>query len=184
MASASTPSLWDTTTTLASLSEDDRFLKEQIITYIGNKRSLLHTLGQALNRVRSRLGKEKLRMLDAFAGSGVVSRFFKQHAELLISNDIELYAKVIGDCYLSNRSAIDLNKLRRYHVQVASAADSLPIRNGFIRRLYSPLDDQDIQPGERVFYSSLNAMKIDSLRHQIDAIPESFRRYLLALCYQ
>ena len=127
--------------------EDGRFLKEQLVTYIGNKRSLLHTLDEALRRVRKRLGKDKLRILDAFAGSGVVSRFFKQHCELLVSNDIERYAKVIGDCYLANQSTIDFDALREHYRAIAKAADTLPVRDGFIRRLYAPKRHDSIEPG-------------------------------------
>lgn len=160
--------------------EDGRFLKEQLVTYIGNKRSLLHTLDEALRRVRKRLGKDKLRILDAFAGSGVVSRFFKQHCELLVSNDIERYAKVIGDCYLANQSTIDFDALREHYRAIAKAADTLPVRDGFIRRLYAPKRDDAIEPGERVFYTSDNAMRIDSIRHLIDSVPEECRVFLLA----
>ena len=40
-------------------------------------------------------------MLDAFAGSGVVSRFFKRHAKLLMSNDLENFAAVAGRCFFA-----------------------------------------------------------------------------------
>lgn len=172
--------LWETTGAVDAVAEDERFLKDQLITYIGNKRSLLHTLDQAVRRVRKRLGADKLRILDAFAGSGAVSRFFKQHAELLVSNDIEQYAKVIGACYLTNKSAIDFDAIHQYHRIVAEAATSLPIRDGFIRRLYAPQCDDAIQPGERVFYTVDNAMRIDSMRHAIDSVPSEYQAFLLA----
>ena len=54
--------------------EDPRFLQEQIITYLGNKRRLLDFIGRAVAQVRKRLGGRKLRCFDAFAGSGIVSR--------------------------------------------------------------------------------------------------------------
>jgi len=161
-------------------SEDTRYLKEQLITYIGNKRSLLHTIQQAVRSIQKRLGKQKLRMLDAFAGSGVVSRFFKQHASLLISNDLERYAKVIGDCYMTNASTVDLKMLRAVHDDVTRAARSTPVTDGFIRRLYAPKDDQAIQPGERVFYTTENATRIDSLRHYIQEVPAAYQPFLLA----
>ena len=174
-------SLWDVLGATEPIAEDAAFLREQLITYIGNKRSLLHTLDRAVTRVRGRLGKEKLRILDAFAGSGVVSRFFKQHSELLVSNDLERYAKVIGDCYLRNRSSVDFDALRQHHRQVVDAAESLPVRDGFIRRLYAPQRDDAIQPGERAFYTTDNAMRIDSLRYLIGFVPRVWERFLLAL---
>lgn len=160
--------------------EDERYLREQLITYLGNKRGLLHTIDAALARVRRRLGRDRLRILDAFAGSGVVSRFFKRHATLLISNDLEYYAKIIGDCYLAHASSIDFAALRRHHEHVAQAADTLPVRDGFIRRLYAPARDEAVQPGERVFFTVDNAMRIDSMRAAIREVPATMQSFLLA----
>ncbi|GJQ25606.1 MAG: restriction endonuclease subunit M [Phycisphaerae bacterium] len=160
--------------------ENERYLREQLITYLGNKRGLLHTIDAALARVRRRLGRDRLRILDAFAGSGVVSRLFKQHASLLVSNDLEPYAKIIGECYLANASEIDFTELRRHHARVEGAARSLPVRDGFIRRLYSPERDDAIQPGERVFFTVDNAMRIDSMRAAIREAPAAMQSFLLA----
>ena len=93
---------------------------------------------------------------------------------------MEDYAKVIGECYLSNRSSIDFDELREQQQRIAAAADSLPVRDGFIRRLYAPRCDDAIEPGERVFYTTDNAMRIDSLRHLIDSAPRKYQIYLLA----
>lgn len=71
------------------MAEDPEYLSRQLITYIGNKRALLGHISTAVDRVKRKLGKERLRIFDAFSGSGVVSRFFKAHATLLVSNDIE-----------------------------------------------------------------------------------------------
>ena len=69
--------------------ENPEYLSRQLITYIGNKRALLGQIGGAVEQVKRRLGKDRLRVFDAFSGSGVVSRYFKAHASLLISNDLE-----------------------------------------------------------------------------------------------
>ena len=42
------------------------------------------------------LAKSVFEYVDVFAGSGVVSRFLKAHASLLVSNDFEDYAAVVG----------------------------------------------------------------------------------------
>ena len=54
------------------MEEDPRYLTEQIVTYLGNKRSLLHFLGMGLEQVKSRLGKDRLKAGDLFSGSGIV----------------------------------------------------------------------------------------------------------------
>jgi adenine-specific DNA-methyltransferase len=94
-----------------AISEDADYLSSQLLTYIGNKRALLGNIAQAVERIKARLGKDRIRVFDVFAGSGVVSRFFKAHASLLVSNDFEDYAAVVGRCYLRNRSTVDFRRL-------------------------------------------------------------------------
>ena len=83
--------------------ENPLFLSSQLITYIGNKRKLLSFIEEALYVVKDDLKKSKLSILDGFAGSGVVSRFFKKHASKLYSNDLEDYVGVINKCYFLDR---------------------------------------------------------------------------------
>ena len=103
----------------APIAEDPAYLSRQLITYIGNKRALLGHIGIAVERVKRRLGKSRLRVFDVFSGSGVVSRYLKAHASLLISNDFEDYAAVTARCYLRNRSTVDFSAI--------SDMDSLPL---------------------------------------------------------
>lgn len=44
--------------------ENEEYLTKQIITYIGNKRSLLPFIGNAVDEVKKRLGKSKLTFFD------------------------------------------------------------------------------------------------------------------------
>jgi adenine-specific DNA-methyltransferase len=91
--------------------ESEEFLTEQLITYIGNKRALLNFIGNGVKIVQSRLAKNKLKIFDAFSGSGIVARYFKQFADLLIANDLEKYSAIINQCYLSNKNDIDSENL-------------------------------------------------------------------------
>ncbi len=172
-----------TTTTLiqpAETREDPAYLRTQLLTYIGNKRALLPLIQQGIALVQRRLGRQKLTMLDGFAGSGVVSRLFKAYATRLISNDFEPYAAAIGRCYLANKSDLDLPALRAAHRRIDEKAQDLPVRDGIIRRLYAPQDDTAIQPGERVFYTVENAQRLDSYRTLIGDLPADQQVYLLA----
>ena len=58
--------------------ENKRYLTEQIITYLGNKISLLNEIGKEIKTIQKELNKEKLITADLFSGSGVVTRFLKQ----------------------------------------------------------------------------------------------------------
>lgn len=161
------------------LTENETFLTEQIITYIGNKRSLLSFIGTALNAVKEDLGKDKLDIVDIFSGSGVVSRFFKQHAKTLYSNDLEDYCYTINKCYLANQSRVDHNKLSSYYHLIVNELNNEPLKSGFISEMYAPLDDQQIKAGERVFYTTRNANYIDTARQLIENIPDPFKTMLL-----
>ena len=48
--------------------EAPAFLREQLITYIGNKRALLPFIGKGLDYVKKRLNKNRLNCLDLFSG--------------------------------------------------------------------------------------------------------------------
>lgn len=160
--------------------EDADYLRTQLLTYIGNKRSLLPLIERGVSAIQRRLGGRRMRMLDGFAGSGVVSRRFKLYADYLVSNDFEPYAAAMGRCYLANRSDLDLTTLRQTHAWLNDAAQRLPVRDGMIRRLYAPRDDTDIQPGERVFYTADNAARLDSYRTLIGRLPADQQTFFLA----
>lgn len=159
--------------------EDPAFLTEQLITCIGNKRALLEPIGAAVAEVKRRLGRPRLRVFDAFAGSGVVSRFLKAHASTLHSNDLEHYAAVLGRCFLRNRSAVDIEALRAIVDDCERCVDDDTQRPGFFEELYAPLDDARIEPRERAFYTRANARRLDRYRQRLEPLPPIERESLL-----
>lgn len=159
--------------------ENPNYLTSELITYIGNKRSLLPFIENGVKIVKESLGKDKLNFLDLFAGSGVVSRFMKQHSSRIYCNDLENYSKIINECYLSNSSEIERGILQKYLEWLNLEMVNKPIP-GFISEMYSPIDDNNIQKGERVFYSRRNAEYIDSARNYINFLPEKLKKYFLA----
>ena len=163
--------------------EDSRFLSEQLVTCIGNKRALLDFIERGLARVSRRLGGRKLDILDAFSGSGVVSRFFKRFARRLVVNDLELYADLANRCYLANARDLDLERLRDIHrrlVERLEACDGTGPHDGFIAELYAPKDEENIEKGERVFYTRRNALYLDWARSLIEGIDEADKPFFLA----
>ena len=162
-----------------ALLEKEEYLTQQLITYIGNKRALLNFIADGIKIAQKKLGKEKLRMLDAFSGSGIVARFFKQFSELLIVNDLEKYSKVINECYLSNEGDLDMPLLRECYREIENGL-SAPLKKGIISELYAPADDNDIKEGERAFFTSRNAKYIDTARQLIMKTPEKKQKYFLA----
>ena len=165
--------------TAGEAGEDPAYLSRQLVTYLGNKRALLGNIALALARVRERLGGRRLRALDAFAGSGVVSRFLKAHCAYLASNDIEAYAEVLGRCHLANRSAVDLRALAASVAALNARVDTATLPRGFIEELYAPADEAHITRRDRVFYTRSNARRLDNYRRLLDELPEPERILLL-----
>ena len=159
--------------------EHPDFTSRQLITYLGNKRALLAPIGVALDRVKRRLGRERLRVLDAFAGSGVVSRYLKASAVYLACNDLEEYAAVVGRCFLANRSAVEETALGNVVAELNARVASERMPPGFFQELYAPRDDANIAATERVFYTAENARRLDDYRRLIDLAPPAFRDLLL-----
>lgn len=161
--------------------ENPQYLSSQIITYLGNKRSLLPFIMQGVNWVSRRLDKPYLKMFDVFSGSGIVARSFKQKASLLLANDMQLYSSIINQCYLSNKSTLDIPLLTKiYNTLICLCKDDKSLLSGGITKLYAPKCDSDIQKGERVFYTHRNAQYIDTMRQAIDSIDLQYQKYFLA----
>jgi adenine-specific DNA-methyltransferase len=158
---------------------EEEYLSRQLITYIGSKRSLLNFLGEGIKKIQKKLDKDKLKMFDVFSGSGIAARYFRQFSDLLIVNDLEKYSTAINGCYLSNEDERDTAMLREYYHRIIEQADS-GLTEGIISELYAPCDDENIKPGERVFYTRRNAMYIDTVRQLIAKIPADEQKYFLA----
>lgn len=160
--------------------ENPGYLSLQLITYIGNKRALLGHIGRAVNQAKRRLQTSKLRVFDAFSGSGIVSRFLKAQASYLVSNDIEDYAAITARCYLRNRSTVDSSTLTSIVADLNARVMDETLPMGFIEEMYAPRDEKTIGPEDRVFYTRRNARRLDNYRRMIDSTPQEYRDLLLA----
>lgn len=156
--------------------ENEKFLTEQIITYLGNKRKLLDNIAVEVETILQKLGTDKAKICDLFSGSGVVARKLKQYSTRLYVNDLENYSYVINDCYLTNQE--DFNE--EFYDSLYSKIMSQEPIEGIITKNYAPEDDDNIKEGERVFYTHKNAVTIDTIRKAIDDVPESYKKFFLA----
>ena len=170
------------------MTENTQYLTEQLITYIGNKRSLLPFIKQGVEIVQKELNKEFLHCFDVFSGSGIVSRFLKSYASSITTNDLETYAKIISSCYLSNKSSINFDELDKIHSELvkstANEISTCELNNscpGFVSELYAPKDEDNVQFGERCFYTPYNAKYIDIMRQKItDEVPMELQKFFIA----
>ncbi|MBP3561656.1 MAG: DNA adenine methylase [Treponema sp.] len=170
------------------MTENTQYLTEQLITYIGNKRSLLPFIKQGVEIVQKELNKEFLHCFDVFSGSGIVSRFLKSYAASITTNDLETYAKIISSCYLSNKSSINFDELEKIHSELVKSTtneiSTCELNNscpGFVSELYAPKDEDNVQFGERCFYTPYNAKYIDIIRQKItDEVPAELQKFFIA----
>jgi adenine-specific DNA-methyltransferase len=164
---------------IENLDLKNKYFTSHLITYIGNKRRLLPFLYKSFLKIRKKIGKEKLVILDGFAGSGSAARILKFFASELHVNDLEDYSETVNKAYLSNKSEIDIKKLEDYINWLNK--NKLKNKNvGFIEKNYAPKNDNNIEERERVFYTNTNAKIIDNIRFLIEQIPEPYKTICLA----
>lgn len=161
------------------MQESKEYLSKQILTYLGNKRSLLNELNKQILLIKKELNKDKIVSADLFSGSGIVSRLLKQHSSLIYSNDLELYSYIINKAYLGNLSDFNIMEFENYKNSLMEKFYNNPVV-GIISNNYCPSDDNDIKMGERVFFTRRNALFIDTMRFYIDYIPDYYRTIFLA----
>lgn len=153
------------------------YLKDQIITYIGNKRKILPFIERSLNQI----GIKDYTFLDLFSGSGIVSRLAKVHgAKKIIANDLEYYSMVLNSVFLRNEEGN-----RKEFEEMKNEILSKPLWEGWVCENYAPKDDNDIQRGERCFYTRENALLIDSYIESLKELPcEVADMFLAPLIYE
>lgn len=157
------------------------FVHQPMLTCIGNKRKMLGALEGLVNETRQRLGKERLDVLDAFAGSTVVSRMLTRHAHTIVSNDLEYYSALMLRCYLIKPPQDDRERVRMHIDRMNDLADHGPYHEGLVATHYAPKVTEDVKPGERCFYTRENALRIDTMRKYIaDHVEPRLQPYCLS----
>lgn len=94
----------------------------------------------------------------------------KQYSSRLIVNDLESYAYYQNVAFLQNKSDFDRDLYRQKLTELNKILASEDYYEGIITKHYAPKDTNDIQPGERAFYTRENALRIDTIRYFIDTV--------------
>jgi len=160
---------------------EDEYIYQTMLTCIGNKRKLVKHIYQAVKDVCNTLGKEKLKIMDGFAGSCVVSRQLSYLASEIWTNDLEKYSYLMAKCHLMTPLSSD-QELIRTHIDIMNklASEGPFVEGGIISRFYAPKVTTDIKEGERCFYTRENALIIDTLRNYIEEkVEEHLKDYCL-----
>ncbi len=163
------------------------YLTRHLIAYIGNKRSLLGFLAQAIGRLAEQGGgscgggRPAGRVfLDPFAGSGAVSRLARLMGFRVLANDWEAYSWVLNGAHLGveAREAAALFReaggLERVIAQL-NRLEAPPEEERYIARHYAPRETGRADyRRERLFYTAENALMIDAVRGRIEALYPGF----------
>jgi len=145
----------------------DSYVYQTMLTCIGNKRKLVKNIRTIMDEIRVLLNKDKLNILDGFAGSSVVSRELSYIADNIYTNDLEQYAYLMAHCYLVNPTDEQKERIKKHIEIMNTIAEKGPFIENVISKLYAPKDSKNIQEGERCFYTRENALIIDTLRKYI-----------------
>ena len=150
------------------------YVFQPMLTCIGNKRKLVPHIKDIIQKhVMQPLEKEKINIVDGFAGSSVVSRALTYCANNLYSNDMELYSYLMSICHLQTPTEEQKSTIIQHIHYMNQLAETGPYIEGIVCKLYSPKVTDDIQKGERCFYTRENALIIDTLRKYIEDNVES-----------
>ena len=161
-------------------SDHHKFVYQTMLTCIGNKRKLVPYIRTIIGDVRVILSKDKLNIVDGFAGSSVVSRELSYIADNLYTNDMELYSYLMAYCYLLTPTESQKERISSHINTMNEIAEGAANYEGIICKLYAPKDSDSIKVGERCFYTRENALIIDTLRKYIaENVEDDIANYCL-----
>ena len=144
------------------------YVYQTMLTCIGNKRKLVNNIKEIIDEVRLLLNKDKINIVDGFAGSSVVSRELSYVSNDIYTNDMELYSYLMAKCYLVKPTDEQIVRIINHISNMNLLSINGPYVEGIISRNYAPKDTEDIKEGERCFYTRENALIIDTLRKYIE----------------
>jgi adenine-specific DNA-methyltransferase len=135
------------------------------LNYIGSKYQLLEWLESQILAATGWSFLAGHRIADLFAGTGIVSYFFRIRGAIPVANDVEPYSHIITSAFVSSS----------YTGAVAAIIDVLRAEltggyhnttpPGHITRTYSPFENS-----ERMYFTVENARRIDYLRRRLEEI--------------
>ena len=128
----------------------------QGIKYAGSKAKLIPQILE----VSAKIGAKTV--LDGFAGSTRVSQAFAKNGFSVTSNDIAVWAKIFGQCYLLG------NKPKHYYQPIINHLNSLPPQDGWFTENYGGDGKNPALDGIKKPWQFHNTRKLDAIRTEID----------------
>ena len=132
------------------------------MNYIGSKFSILGYIDEVVEDFVNY--KKKITFCDIFAGSGVVSKYFKEKGYDILANDIEYFSYVILKGLVENNEELKFEKLEKRHIDPFICLNGLNGKKGFIYKNYS-LGGTKRSEYKRQYFRKKTKKKIDAMRY-------------------
>lgn len=156
----------------------EHFVNQTMLTCIGNKRKLVKDIKKIILELDF---PSKLKIVDGFSGSSVVSRELSDICDTLYVNDMEKYAYLMAKCFLIKPTTEQKERIKQ-HIDIMNQIidTKSDLIEGIITKYYAPKNTFNIQKDERCFYTHENALIIDTLRQYIATkVEEELQDYCL-----
>jgi len=133
------------------------------IKYTGSKREIIPILLELVRPLNIQT------VFDGFSGSTRVSQAFKKSGYTVYANDIAVWSKVFGECYLLN------GKPASHYQPIIDHLNKIPGKYGWFSEHYggAPNNGSSVQnDGKKRMWQLHNTMKLDAIREEIDRIAQ------------
>jgi len=134
------------------------------IKYAGSKLKLLPYILQLVNKVNPRT------VLDGFAGTTRVSQMLAQTGHRVIANDISVWSRIFGTCYLLNPHS------EKHYQTLIDHLNALPGKDGWFTEHYGGEPNNGSSVGEdnlKKPWQKHNTRRLDAIREEIERLPLS-----------
>lgn len=131
------------------------------VKYAGSKLRLLPYILQLARKVEPRT------VFDGFSGTTRVSQAFAKIGHKVISNDVAIWSKTFGLCYLKNKHS------RPYYQELIDHLNALPEKDGWFTENYGGTLDNGKSSranGLKKPWQIHNTRKLDAIREEIDGL--------------
>ena len=135
------------------------------MNYIGSKYSILSYIDEVVEDVVKK--SKNITFCDIFAGTGVVSKYFKEKGYNVISNDIQYFSYATLKGLVENSDELKFERLQKRHIDPFVCLNGLNGKKGFIYKNYS-LGGTKKGEYQRQYFTDENAKKIDACRIKIE----------------
>ncbi len=135
------------------------------MNYIGSKYSILSYIDEVIEDFVPQ--KKDMTFCDIFAGTGVVSKYFKEKGYNIITNDIQYFSYVLLKGLIENSDELKFERLYKKKIDPFIYLNGLNGKKGFIYKNYSPKGTYK-KKFKRQYFTDDNARKIDAIRMKIE----------------